>query len=333
MKKKAVAYSIVFILVAGVLCSCGETPNKKVTIQLSVLRDVLSWNDGVVWNTESDVLIKRIGESSEKSIFQDPFYEKEEEEEVVLQYIDEGQLYYIRTFEEKYYELCSMDLDTFKETVLYANCSPAQRKYDYLGIKDKMIGTADERGEISKNVIRQFCKIDNVIYMMDEDTLYEMNQWTKYKRVIDDNLDSDTELVFIDSKIYYKNEDEHLMEYDRKTGEKLCLSDWMVQKLCFCGGDLLVQRMNGETYCCYSDGRLEKLEALSGRLIQGDENYCYYLEEDGGKLVVYDADTLHPLKVIRGENIWGVAEMVGDVLYYLEAADECLLLRETGPKG
>lgn len=335
MKKKVVAYSVVFILAASVLCSCEKTSDKEVTVQLSILRDVLSWKDGVVWNTQKDVMVKRTGEAPENSIFQDPFYEKEAEEEISLQYIEEGELYYIRTFESRYYELCSMNLDTYEETVLYANCSPAERKYNYLGIMDKTVATGDQWKKIFGNIIRQFCIIDHVIYMMDDHTLYEMNQWTKYKRVIEDHPGSDTELVFVDSRIYYKNEDKHLMEYDRETGEKRCLSDWMVRKLCFCGGELLIQRMNGELYCCDRDGTLEKRAALPGHFIHGDEKYCYYSEGNAGesKLVVYDAVTLQPLQEIRGDNIWGVAEPVGDVLYYLESVDDCLQLRETEFSG
>ena len=325
MKKKAVICGITLIMSACILCSCGQMEN--VTIQLGDLQDVLSWNDGVVWNTEEDVFVRGKTESLQKSIFQDPFYEKEEKEEISLQYIDKRELYYIRTTDSRYYELCRMDLDRLRETVLYANGSEAERKYDYLGLNGKTETSGDERWDMMQTLIRKFCVIGDVIYMMDQDTLYAVNRWTKYKRILDGDLDPDTELVFIGSNIYYKSADQLLMEYDRKSGEKTCVSDGMVRKLCICGGGLLVQRMNGEFYRFHADQEIEKLTALSGRLLQGSESYFYCVEEDGNKLVVYDANTRQVLRVITGENIWGVAES-GEVIYYLEAGGDGRVLRE-----
>lgn len=345
MKKRAAVCGIAFMISICLLCGCGQAGNVK--IQLSTLQDVLSWDGGVVWSTEKGVFVKNkkravsspeqipssetmsVSEALEKSIFQDPFYEKEEGEENLLQYIEDGCLYYIRIFNSRYYELCSMDLESFEETVLYANYSEAERKYDYLGLNDKTALFGDERRDVSGALVRKFCVIGDAIYMMDEEALYEMNRWTKYKKAVDDDVDLDTELVFIDSKIYYKNADELLMEYDRESGEKKCLSDWMVQKLCYGGGGVLVQRMNGDLYRCHADQEVEKLMALSGQLIQGEEKYFYCLEGSGGKLVVYDAETLQPADVIEGDNIWGVAEVSGGVVYYLEAEEESLVLRES----
>ncbi len=330
MIKKVALNCIAVIFSAFILCGCVETENEKTKIQLSALQDVLSWDGGVVWNTEKDVLLKRMKDSSESSIFQDPFYEKEEGENINLQYIEEGQLYYIRTFANQYYELCSMNLDSLNVTVLYTNCSEAERTYNYLGIKNKTVETVDERKDIIKEVVQKFCRIGNDIYLMDDDSLYKMNQWTKYRKIIDDNIDSDTELVFIGFKIYYINADKMLMEYDRKTGIKRCLSDWMVKKLCLCGGALLIQRMNGELYCCNEGEELEKLAITLGRLIQGDEKYFYCLEENDSKLMVYDVNTFHIQKVIKGNNIWGIGGIAANILYYLESEEDYLILRKTG---
>ena len=345
MKKRAAVCGIAFMISVCLLCGCGQTGNVK--IQLSTLQDVLSWDGGVVWSTEKGVFVKdkkravsspepmppsetmSVSASLEKSIFQDPFYEKEEGEENLLQYIEDGRLYYIRIFSSRYYELCSMDLGTFEETVLYANYSEAERKYDYLGLNDKTPLFKDERRDVSEALVRKFCIIGDTIYMMDEEVLYVMNRWTKYKKAVVDDLDSDTELVFMDSKIYYKNADGLLMEYDRESGEKKCPSDWMVQKLCYGGGGVLIQRMNGDLYRCCAGQEVEKLTVLPGQLIQGEEKYFYCLEGSGSKLVVYDAETLQPVDVIEGDNIWGVAEVSGGVVYYLEAEEESLVLRES----
>ena len=327
MKKATAIFCVVLTMVVGILCCCGKTETEKTTIHLSLLKDILSWDDGVIWNTEQDIFLLRKGETLENNIFQDPFYEKEERENISLQYIEKGQLYYIRTYENRYYELCSMNLNTFEETILYANCSKTERTYNYLGIHDEKFTTKDERVETIEGIIQQFCKINDTIFMMDSHTLYERNQWTKYQKTIDDNLDSDTELIFTDSHIYYKNADKRFMEYDRDTGTKKCLTDWMVQKLCLCGKSLLLQRLNGELYRFCDRENMEKISGLSGRLLQGDEKYIYCLEENASKLLVYDAETLRPQKIIKGKNIWGAA-VVGDKIYYLESKEDSLVLQK-----
>lgn len=329
MREKAAAYIILFLLLTVILCSCGKEAG-KVQIQISALQDVISWEHGVVWNTEKDIFSKRVSEAERESIFQDPFYEKEEGEEVALQYIEQNQLYYIRVMDEQYYELCSMDLTTYQITVLYTNASKAERTYHYLGIQNKTAANADERKDVMDKVVRQFCKIGDTIYMLIDDTLYQMNVWTKYRKKIIEKLDSDTELVFLNSKIYYKNTDKILMEYDRDSGINNCLSDWMVQKLSCSGGSLLIQRMNGELYRYCEGKEPEKILSTHQHLLHGDEKFFYCSKNNGNQLVVYNINTLQQEKVINGEHIWGVASVTQSTIYYLESREDYLVLKNTG---
>lgn len=328
MRGKLIIYSLWCVMFACFLCGCESEMTENQVIQLNVIQDIVAWNGGVVWNSEEDILVKKNVDSKENSIFQEPFYEKDVSESIMLQYIEENRLYYIRTFENQYYELCCMDLTTYKNTILYTNCSEAARKYDYLGIQNKSGMTLGEREDISGEVVQRFCRQGNSLYLLIEDTLYRMNEVTKYKTKLVENIDSDSELIFCGSKVYYKNKDKILMEYDLKSESPKKLSDWMVQRICYCGGKLLVHRMNGELYE-YSEEALKKIFDTSVHLLQGDGKYFYCLEQNSNRLMVYNANTLQQEKVIEGQDIWGATASVGDEIYYLEAKTDYLALKWT----
>lgn len=326
MRGKLIIYSLWCVIFACFLCGCENEITESQVTQLNVIQDIVTWNDGVVWNSEEDILVKKNVDSRENSIFQEPFYEKDVSESIMLQYIEENQLYYIRTFESQYYELCCMDLTTYENTILYTNCSEAERKYNYLGIQDKSGMTIGEKEDVSSEVVQRFCRQGNSLYLLIEDTLYRMNEVTKYKTKLVENIDSDGELIFCGSKIYYKNTDKILMEYDLKSESPKQLSNWMVQRICHSGGKLLVQRMNGELYQ-YSEKVLKKKFDASVHLLQGDEKHFYCLEQNSNRLVVYNADTFQQEKVIEGQDIWGATASASEVIYYLEAKADCLALQ------
>ncbi len=330
MKGKFVIYSLWCVVFACFLCGCGSETAENQVIELRVIQDILTWNDGVVWNTDEDILVKQNVDSEGNSIFQDPFYEKDFTESILLQYVEGNQLYYIRIFEEQYYELCSMDLNTYETTILHTNCSEAERKYDYLGIQDKSDMTWEERDDISSELVRQFCKRGSYFYLLIDDGLYRMNEVTKHKTKLAEHIDSDTELVFCGEKVYYKNEDKMLMEYDVNSKSERQISDWMVQSICYSGEKLLVQRMNGQLYQYSEKSGLEKLFDSQVHLLQGDETYFYCTEMNSSRLLVYNAYTLQQEKVIEGENIWGATTSASDVIYYLEAKEDCLVLKSAG---
>lgn len=326
MSGKGIIYGFCCIMFACFLTGCESKTTENQVIQLNVIQDILAWREGVVWNSEEDIFVKKNAEGEENSIFQDPFYEKEDRESIMLQYIEEDRLYYIRTFESQYYELCCMDLTTYENTVLYTNCSQAARKYDYLGIQEQSGMTSSEKEDIAEEVVQRFCRWGNALYLLIEDSLYRMNEVTKYKTKLLENVDSDSELIFCNSKIYYKNEDKMLMEYDLESESARQLSDWMVQKICYSGRKLLVQRMNGELYQYNEAESLKKIVGQSVHLLQGDEKHFYCLENSSKRLLVYHADTLQKEKEIEGQDIWGVAASAGDVIYYLEADADRLTL-------
>lgn len=318
----------VCILAAVLLSGCGRAEHKPVKIQVSGMQDILSWEGGVVWNTREDIFLKRESGSGEGSIFQDPFYEREEGEEILLQYVEENRLYYIRIFENRYFELCEMNLSNYENTILYTNASRQERTYHYLGRKEDTALTPDERMDARDRLVERFCVIGDDLYLFMDSSLYQMNRWTKYKKLIVGDVESDTELVFWDSKIYFKNTGRQLMEYDRDSGTVTRLSDWMAEKICFGGGGLLVQRMNGELYR-FKDPGLEKILDEPVQLLQADDKYFYCVEENGGKIVVYDAASGQKRTAIACNNIWGVAPAVQDKVYYLDLENEEPVLRET----
>ena len=219
MRRKWTAYGMICLLFAGILGGCRKDSPEKIQIQLDVVRDELAWEGGRVWNTESDTLIQKKGETGESSIFKDPFYERGEGEDIKLQYIEKDQLYYIRTIDGRYYELCRMDLDSFEESVLYTNCSRAERTYHYLGIQRESELTWDRQEDAAAEAARLFCVIGNDIYFMTDEGLYKMNRMLKWKKKIVDDIDSDTELVFSGDYIYFNGEDRQPMAYDRSSGE------------------------------------------------------------------------------------------------------------------
>lgn len=329
MRGKLIIYSLWCVMFVCLLCGCESEMTESQVIQLNVIQDIVGWNSGVVWNSEEDILVKKNLDNKENSIFQEPFYEKDVNESVMLQYIEANQLYYIRTFESQYYELCCMDLTTYENTILYTNCSEAERKYDYLGIQDKSGMTLGEREDISSEVVQRFCRRGKSLYLLIEDTLYRMNEVTKYKAKLVEGIDSDSELVFWGSKVYYKDKDKILMEYDLENESQKKLSNWMVQKICYSGEKLLVQRMNGELYQYGAKTVLEKVFDEPVHLLQGDEKNFYCLEQNSSRLVVYNADTLQQEKVIAGKDIWGATTSADEVIYYLEAKGDYLALEWT----
>lgn len=332
MRMYKVTSCILVILMVTFFSGCEKKQNEIIGLQLSGQQDILTYDEGVVWNTGEDVLLKKKGETNGTSIFQDPFYEKKMDEDIILQYIDKGFLYYIRTFERKNYELCSMELSNYKEQILYANCSQEERTYNYLGLKDKKAQIGGQREDEMTRTAQRFCKAGDRIYMLDGDSLYEINVWTKYKRVITEDIDGDTELVFRNSKLYYKNLAKNMVEYDISSGSSKCVSDWMAQKICLCGEYLMVQRMNGELYRCIEDNKWTKLMKLPGNLVQGDDKNIYCSESGGNKLVIYDVATMEISKTIQCKNLWSVATIKDDNIYYLVTDDDKYMLQTEGIK-
>lgn len=323
---KRLTYSLLCIFFACLFCGCESEIEEDRIIQLSVIQDILVWNEGVVWDSGDDILVKKNMDSEENSIFREPFYEKDDKEKIALQYIEGNQLYYIRTFENQYYELCCMDLITYENNILYTNCSEEKRKYNYLGIQDKQVMTIGEREDNFDKTVQQFCKLGNSLYLLIDDTLYRMNEWTKHKMKLAENIDSDSELVFFGPQIYFKNKDKMLMVYDLKKKTLKQLSEWMVLKICYSGENLLVQRMNGELYCYKKGGVLEKVFDETVDLLQGNEKYFYCTEQNNNRLVIYNADTRQKERIIEGQDIWG-AVSAGDVIYYLESKTDHLALK------
>ena len=123
-----------------------------------------------------------------------------------------------------------------------------------------------------------------------------------------------------------------MVEYDISSGSSKCVSDWMAQKICLCGEYLMVQRMNGELYRCIEDNKWTKLMKLPGNLVQGDDKNIYCSESGGNKLVIYDVATMEISKTIQCKNLWSVATIKDDNIYYLVTDDDKYMLQTEGIK-
>ena len=83
MRMYKVTSCMLVILMVTFFSGCEKKQNEIIGLQLSGQQDILTYDEGVVWNTGEDVLLKKKGETNGTSIFQDPFYEKKMDEDII----------------------------------------------------------------------------------------------------------------------------------------------------------------------------------------------------------------------------------------------------------
>ncbi len=309
------------VMILMLCCGCSEEKGTQKKIQLHIIQDIITTPNGVIYNAKEDVIMRTFS-GEEYSIFQDPFYVKDTEEEIYLQYCQDNFLYYIRMIGNQYYELCEMNMSSYENKVLYSNCTEAERSNQYLELREEAHLMHDETIDAMKELVRWFYRVGNDIYIFKDDTLYRVNIWTKCKEKIIDKLDDDTDAVFMNGKIYVKNQESFLVECDTQTGENKILSDWMVDTICAGGEGLVIQRKNMALYS-FDGKRLTPIEGITSHMLQANDKFIFCTENNGSKLIAYDAKTYEKKAEKDATNVWSVAsEEYDGKIYYLDIDGE-----------
>ena len=287
MRKAVIVVLSVWFLLMLVSCESSEATEKEFFINSGAINNniLLSGDGCVIDGCNGDFQMVKEGESSK--LFRDPFFQLGEGEEITLQYISGTMLYYLKNYGSGEFELHSMDLSGYEDSLIYESSSSASREYDYLGIMDNSNSLGDFLSEREEEVY-SFWVLGNYAWLVQEDGIYRLNLLTGHKkRMIEDAGDGEA-FTYTGHKLYYIDTLYHLTEYDVISGESAELTSWPVSRQYTNGKYNFVQRMNGELFC-YSleTGEMIQLEKKAGTLMYADEHYVYCANEDDMELFVY----------------------------------------------
>lgn len=278
-KKSIKIFTIFLLLPLFFFCQCGI--QEKVPILHNYENDTMFENSTEIFTVCGNSFIRKEKEKKkEEPLFLNLFWDEKDYETTRIIYVTESDIYYIKYYEFDQYDIVRFDLKQMEEHILYCYRDSQAKGYNYLGIIPEPDLRIYHNQKRSQNRVINFWLDGSYLYLVKDDKVEQVNQYTKKKITIIKNAASN--VSYYNGKIYYLSTDYILHCYCIETKKTEQWETYPIQYFKLLEKNIVFYTLDEQIgYCNHNWKKINLLGNNYGILVDATERYFYCKDTKG----------------------------------------------------
>ena len=328
LKGKRIAGLALVLLVAGmaVLIGVVKMNTQKYAVEgafcVGYDYELKTYGDCAYWANDENLFRGNLKNTQSVKKIMD-YMEQDTDSEIRVTAGTDRYIFYIRCYEDRYYEFHVYDKKIGRDDKIYSSVSYARRNHSYLGIneKGKIEGVQKEQEDFEKLPVK-FWMYGNTVYYQEGTTIYKNKPNSLFCRKVLTGVDEDSSIFVNSDGILYVSEDKKTYSFSLSDQKSVEIFDGMYQTLHSSDGSAYLQKMDGTIWKWRGGKKLDYYDKADGYVYYLGKDRIVYTDRAEENFVLRDGKNRQDKKVIpKTDGDMGVT-FSGDKLYIASFDEE-----------